>query len=200
MSGINASTLPWYLSRATGVVALVLMTAVLVLGLLVVRNGKLTGLPRFAVTGLHRNLSLVAVAFVALHVVTAIADSYVSIPVTAVIVPLTSGYERLALSLGAVSLDLTLAVIITSLIRARLNAGTWRAVHLLAYASWPVAWLHSYTAATDLHSGWLFALAVAALLAVAAAVAWRVIAAARDVPRAGRVPLIMSAVHRGGRR
>lgn len=200
MSGINASTLPWYLSRATGVVALVLMTAVLVLGLLVVRNGKLPGLPRFAVTGLHRNLSLVAVAFVALHVVTAIADSYVSIPVTAVIVPLTSGYERLALSLGAVSLDLTLAVIITSLIRARLNAGTWRAVHLLAYASWPVAWLHSYTAATDLHSGWLFALAVAALLAVAAAVAWRVIAAARDVPRAGRVPLIMSAVHRGGRR
>lgn len=200
MSGINASTFPWYLSRATGVVALVLMTAVLVLGLLVVRNGKLPGLPRFAVTGLHRNLSLVSVAFVALHVVAAIADSYVSIPVTAVIVPLTSGYERLALSLGAVSLDLTLALIITSLIRTRLGLRTWRAIHLLAYASWPVAWLHSYTAATDLHSGWLFALAVAALLAVVAAVAWRVIAAARDVPRAGRVPALMSVVHRGGRR
>lgn len=200
MSGINASTFPWYLSRATGVVALVLMTAVLVLGLLVVRNGKLPGLPRFAVTGLHRNLSLVSVAFVALHVVAAIADSYVSIPVTAVIVPLTSGYERLALSLGAVSLDLTLALIITSLIRTRLGLRTWRAIHLLAYASWPVAWLHSYTAATDLHSGWLFALAVGALLAVAAAVAWRVIAAARDVPRAGRVPALMSVVHRGGRR
>lgn len=196
MSGINASTLPWYLSRATGIVALVLMTAVLVLGLLVARNGKLPGLPRFAVTGLHRNLSLVSVVFVALHVVTAIADSYVSIPVTAVIVPLTSGYERLALSLGAISLDLTIALIITSLIRTRLRVRTWRAIHLLAYASWPVAWLHGYTAATDLHSGWLFALAIAALLAVVAAVAWRLIAAARDVPRAQRVGHLMSAVHR----
>lgn len=196
MSGINASTLPWYLSRATGVVALVLMTAVLVLGLLVVRNGKLTGLPRFAVTGLHRNLSLVSVAFVGVHIVTAIADSYVSIPIAAVIVPLTSGYERLALGLGAVSIDLTLALIITSLIRSRMNQKTWRGVHLLAYLSWPVAWLHGYTAAKDMQSGWLFALTFAMLLAVVAAVAWRLIAASRDTPRAQRVGQVMSAVHR----
>jgi len=196
VSGINPSTLPWYLSRATGVVALVLMTVVLVLGLLVARNGRLPGLPQFAVTGLHRNLSLLSVVFVAVHIVTAIADSYVSIPITAVIVPLTSGYERLALSLGAVSLDLTLAVIITSLIRSRLNLKTWRAVHLLAYASWPVAWLHGYTAAADLQSGWLFGLAAVCLLAVIAAVAWRLIAAARDIPRAERVGHLMSAVHR----
>lgn len=196
VSGINSSTLPWYLSRATGVVALVLMTAVLVIGLLVARNGKLPGLPQFAVTGLHRNLSLVSVAFVAVHIVTAIADSYVSIPLTAVIVPLTSGYERLALSLGAVSIDLTLAVIITSLVRARMGAKTWRAIHLLAYISWPVAWLHGYTAAKDMQSGWLFALAVASLLAVVAAVAWRLIAASRDTPRAERVGQVMSAVHR----
>ena len=75
--------MPWYASRATGVIALLLMTAVVLLGLLVARNGKLPGMPRFAVTGLHRNLSLTAVAFVALHVLTAIADSYVSIPLTA---------------------------------------------------------------------------------------------------------------------
>lgn len=196
MSGINSSTLPWYLSRATGVVALVLLTAVMLIGLLVVRNGRLPGLPRFAVTGLHRNLSLVAVAFVAVHVVTAITDSFVSIPVTAVVVPLTSGYERLALSLGAISIDLTLALIITSLVRGRLNQKTWRGIHLLAYAIWPVAWLHGYTAAKDLQSGWLFALAIAALLAVAGAAAWRLVAAARDTPRAERVGHLMSAVHR----
>lgn len=196
MNGITASTLPWYVSRATGVVSLLLMTAVLLLGLLVVRNGKLPGLPRFAVTGLHRNLSLTALVFVGAHVLTAIADSFVSIPVTAVIIPLTSGYERLALGLGAVSLDLTLAVIITSLIRTRLSPGLWRAVHLLAYLSWPVAWLHGYTAAKDMRSGWLFALAIATLLAVVAAAGWRVASAARDVPRAERVGLLMAAIHR----
>ncbi|MFY9846049.1 MAG: ferric reductase, partial [Trebonia sp.] len=65
MSGINSSTALWYASRATGVVALLLLTAVLLLGLLVTRQGRLPGLPRFAVTGLHRNLSLIAVVFVA---------------------------------------------------------------------------------------------------------------------------------------
>ena len=196
MSGISSSTLPWYVSRATGVVSLLLMTAVLLIGLLVVRSGKLPGLPRFAVTGLHRNLSLLAVVFVFLHVVTAVLDSYVHIPLTAVVIPLASGYERLALSLGAISVDLTIVLIVTSLIRSRINPRTWRVVHLLAYLSWPVAWLHSYTAATDMHSGWMFLLAVADLLVVVLAVGWRLAAAARDVPRAERVGHLMSAVNR----
>ena len=79
MSGTTAF---WYASRATGVVALLLLTAVLVLGILVNRQGRLPGLPRFAVTSLHRNISLLAVAFVTVHVLTAVLDTYVSIPVT----------------------------------------------------------------------------------------------------------------------
>ena len=200
MSGINSSTLPWYASRATGVIALLLMTAVVLLGLLVARNGRLPGLPRFAVTGLHRNLSLTAVVFVALHVLTAVADGYVSIPLTATFIPLASGYERLALGLGAVSLDLSLAIIVTSLLRSRLKPKTWRAIHLLAYVSWPVAWLHSFTAATDMRHGWMLALAVADLLLVVAAVLWRLAAAARDIPRAQRVGTLMDAVHRPANR
>lgn len=196
MSGINSSTALWYASRATGVVALLLMTAVILLGLLVARNGKLPGLPRFAVTGLHRNLSLTAVAFVALHVLTAITDGYVSIPLIAMFVPLASGYESLEVGLGAVSLDLALAVIVTSLVRSRLNPKAWRAIHLLAYVSWPVAWLHSFTAATDMHHGWMLMLAVADLLLVVAAVLWRLAAAARDVPRAERVGALMATVHK----
>jgi sulfoxide reductase heme-binding subunit YedZ len=192
--------MPWYASRATGVIALLLMTAVVLLGLLVARNGKLPGMPRFAVTGLHRNLSLTAVAFVALHVLTAIADSYVSVPLTAAFIPLASGYERLAMGLGAVSLDLALAVIVTSLVRSRLNPKAWRAIHLLAYVSWPVAWLHGFTAATDMRHGWMLALAVADLLLVAAAAGWRVAAAARDIPRAQRVGILMEAVHRPANR
>jgi DMSO/TMAO reductase YedYZ heme-binding membrane subunit len=189
----------WYISRATGVVALLLMTAVLLLGLLVSRQGRLPGLPKFAVTGLHRNLALIAVAFVGLHVVTAVADGYVNIPLISVIVPLSSSYERLWLALGAVSLDLSLAIIVTSLVRNRLSRKAWKAVHWLAYLSWPVAWLHSYGSASDLKGGWLFLLAIADLLVVVVAVGWRLAAAARDVPRAERVGLLMAAVHQRGR-
>ena len=71
MTGINSTAL-WYASRATGVVTLLLLTAVVVLGILVNRQGRLPGLPSFAVTGLHRNISLLAVAFLVIHVVTAI--------------------------------------------------------------------------------------------------------------------------------
>lgn len=195
VSGINSSTALWYTSRATGVVSLLLMTAVLLIGLLVTRQGRLPGLPRFAITGLHRNMSLIAVVFVALHVLTAVADGYVTIPLTAAVVPLTSGYERFWLSLGAVSLDLSLAMIVTSLLRRHLSRRVWRVVHLLAYLSWPVAWLHSFGASKDLQHGWLFLMTVACAVAVGAAVIWRLADAARDVPRAERVGLLMSAVH-----
>jgi methionine sulfoxide reductase heme-binding subunit len=177
----------WYASRATGIVSLLLLTAVLVLGILVNRQGRLPGLPRFAVTGIHRNLSLLSVVFIVVHIVTAVLDSYVHIPLLSAVVPFTSGYERLWLGLGAVSLDLMLAMIVTSLLRGRLNRTVWRAIHLLAYASWPVAFAHSLGSSTDLQQGWLLGLAIACAAITAAALAWRLAHAARQVPRAGLV-------------
>ncbi len=200
MSGINSSTALWYMSRATGVVALLLLTAVMLLGLLVTRQGRLPGLPRFAVSGLHRNLSLLATAFVAVHVLSAVTDGYVNIPITAALVPLASHYERLWLGLGAVSFDLMLAAVVTSLLRRHLSRKAWRVVHLTAYVSWPVAWLHSVFSSSDLRHGLLFYLAVACAVAVIAAALWRVSAAGKDVPRAERVGLLMSAVHNKGQR
>ena len=188
----------WYASRATGIVALLLLTAVLVLGILVNRQGRLPGLPRFAVTDLHRNLSLLSVAFIAVHILTAVADSYVHIPLLSAVVPFASGYERLWLGLGAISLDLMAAMIVTSLLRGRLNRVVWKAVHLLAYASWPIAFAHSLGSSKDLQQGWLLVLAIACAAAVAAALIWRLAHAARQVPRAGRVAAVFAqhAAHR----
>jgi sulfoxide reductase heme-binding subunit YedZ len=184
----------WYASRATGVVALLLLTGVMVLGMLVNRQGRLPGLPKFAVTGLHRNLSLLAVVFVAIHVLTAVADGYVNIPILSAVVPFTSSYERLWLGLGAVSLDLMIAVIVTSLLRRHLSRRAWQMVHLLSYLSWPVAWVHSFWASGDLQRGVLFILALLCAIAVVVALAWRLATAARDVPRAERVGTIMDAI------
>jgi methionine sulfoxide reductase heme-binding subunit len=189
---MNGTTAFWYASRATGIVALLLLTAVLVLGLLVTRQGRLPGLPRFAVTSLHRNLSLLAVAFVAVHVLTAVADSFVSISLAAAVIPFVSSYEPLWLGLGAVSLDLMAAMIVTSLLRSHIGRRTWRAVHWLAYLSWPVAVVHSIFASQDLQHGALLYLGLACIAAVLAALAWRVARARAEVPRAGRVPELMA--------
>jgi len=189
MSGTTAF---WYASRATGIVALLLLTAVLVLGILVNRQGRLPGLPRFAVTSLHRNISLLAVAFIAVHVLTAVLDTYVHIPILATLVPLASGYERLWLSLGAISFDIMLAMIITSLVRGRLNRKLWRVVHLLAYVCWPVAFAHSIGSSRDLQHGWMLDLSIGCALIVAAAVIWRLARAARQLPRAARVAAVLA--------
>jgi predicted ferric reductase len=186
------NTVFWYTSRATGIVSLLLLTAVLVLGILVNRQGRLPGLPRFAVTGIHRNLSLLSVAFIAVHIVTAVADTYVHIPLLSAVVPFTSGYERLWLGLGAISLDLMAAMIVTSLLRGRINRSLWRAVHVLAYASWPIAFAHGLGSSNDLQRGWPLGLSAACALVVAAATVWRLAHAARQAPRASRVAAVMA--------
>jgi DMSO/TMAO reductase YedYZ heme-binding membrane subunit len=157
------------------------------LGILVNRQGRLPGLPRFAVTGIHRNLSLLSVVFIAVHIVTAVLDTYVHIPLLSAVIPFASGYERLWLGLGAIALDLMMAMIVTSLLRGRLNRVVWKAVHLHAYASWPLTFAHSLGSSKDLQQGWLLGLSIACAAAVAAAVTWRLAQAARQVPRAGRV-------------
>ena len=185
MTGITHTAL-WYASRATGVVTLVLLTAVVVLGMLVNRQGRLPGLPRFAVTGLHRNLSLLSAVFLVFHVLTAIADPYVTIGLAATVLPFTSPYKPFWLGLGALSLDLIAALILTSLIRARMNRRIWRGIHWLAYAAWPLAVLHTIGSSTDSHSGVVLAVLVSCVVAASAAAAWRVNHAARQTPRARR--------------
>jgi DMSO/TMAO reductase YedYZ heme-binding membrane subunit len=187
------STVFWYASRATGVVALVLLTVVFAIGIAISRQSGVPGLPRFAVTDLHRNLSLLAVAFVGVHVLTAVLDTYVSIPALAIVIPFTSGYERFWLGLGAIALDGFLALIVTSLVRGRLNRTAWRAIHLAAYLCWPVAFLHSLYGSGDLRQGLLFDIALGCALIVAVAVPWRLVSVARRLPRASRVAAELAA-------
>jgi methionine sulfoxide reductase heme-binding subunit len=178
----------WFASRATGVISLILFSVVAILGILVNRQGRLPGLPRFAVTGLHRNLSLLTVAFLGTHIITAIVDGYAQIPWLSTVVPFSSGYERFWIGLGTVALDLFIAVIVTSLLRDRMKPAIWRAIHWLAYVSYPVIVAHSLGASKDLRSGWLLALTLGTVFTVVTAIGYRVIHALSDVPRHSRVP------------
>jgi sulfoxide reductase heme-binding subunit YedZ len=192
LNGITSSTALWYASRDTGVIALVLLTAVLVLGIVINRQGRLPGLPRYGATSLHRSVSLLSVAFVAIHIGTAIADPFVSIGIAASVVPFVSPYEPFWLGVGAVSSDLMVALIVTSLLRRHIGRQTWRAVHWLAYLTWPVAFAHSIGSSPDLRHGSLLDLGAACLLAVIAAVAWRVSRSLQATPPAERAAAVLA--------
>jgi len=167
----------WYSSRATGLVALVLLTGTVVLGALNTGRVASPGWPRFVVSAVHRNFSLIAVAFVVVHVATAVIDPYAGIGWLDAVVPFGSVYRPLWLGLGAVAGDLLLAILITSLLRQRLGVRLWRLVHWVSYACWPLAVVHGLgTGTTDRHTTWVIALDVLCVLAVTAAVARRVFA------------------------
>ena len=115
--------------------------------------------PRFVVSGLHRNVTLLALAFVGVHVLTTVLDGYAPIGLQDAVSRSSSRYRPIWLGLGAVAFDLLLAVIVTSLLRARLGYRAWRLVHWLAYASWPVALVHALGTGSDARAGWFGLLA-----------------------------------------
>jgi methionine sulfoxide reductase heme-binding subunit len=172
----------WYLTRSSGVVALLLMTGAVVLGVLDVRRVSSPQWPRFVLDTLHRNVSLLAVVFLGVHVITSVLDSFASIPLLDAFVPFVGSYRPFWLGLGALSFDLLLAVIVTSLLRRRVGYRSWRAVHALTYLSWPIALLHGLGTGTDVSSAWLLALCAVCVVAVLAAALARAIAALNEHP------------------
>ena len=163
----------WYTARATGVVALILLTLTVALGVAGTTRLSTPSLPRLVRSGLHRNISLLSVAFVATHVLTTVLDPYASISITSAIVPFSSHYRPFWLSLGTIAFDMLLALVLTSMVRTRLSYRAWRAVHWLAYASWPIALWHGLGTGSDSKLSWLLVLDAVCVLVVAAAALWR---------------------------
>lgn len=164
----------WYASRATGAVGLILFTVAVVVGILTAGRAAVVGLPRAGVQRLHRSLSLVAIAFLTVHIVTAIVDGYVDIAWWDVVVPFAAGYDPFWVGLGTVAVDLLIAIGITSAVRRHLPLLLWRAVHLTAYAMWPIALLHGWgVAGGDGRQAWLIVVDIACAAAVLASLGYR---------------------------
>ena len=169
----------WYATRATGLVTLLLLTASMLLGIITAGRFASEKWPRFLTVGLHRNMTLLVLVFLALHVGTTVVDTYTSIPATAAVLPFASAYKAPWLGLGAVAADLLVAVLVTSLLRSRLGLRAWRRLHWLAYACWPVALAHGLGTGTDRRTLWVVAGTLGCVAAVAAAATWRLATTSR---------------------
>jgi methionine sulfoxide reductase heme-binding subunit len=187
MSGLLHGPFLWYATRAAGLVTLVLLTAGLALGILNAGRLGTQRWPRFVVQSLHRNISLLALAFLALHVGTTVIDSYTSIGLPDAFIPFLSSYKRWWLGLGALASDLMLTLAITSMLRHRIGQRLWRAIHWAGYLCWPVAMAHGLGTGTDHSQGWVVGLAIACGAAVAGSVAYRIARLARDPGTAGQI-------------
>lgn len=172
----------WYLTRGSGAVALILLTLTVALGIANVQRVRTATIPRFALQAVHRNVSLLAVMFVVIHIGTTLLDGYVHIRLIDAVVPFGASYRPFWLGLGAVALDLVIAVVLTSLVRRWLGYRAWRATHWLAYASWPVAVLHAIGTGSDAGATWMVVVFVVCAAVMAIAVIARIDEALRESP------------------
>jgi methionine sulfoxide reductase heme-binding subunit len=174
-----SSQLLWYTTRGAGAVSLVLLSAVVILGLLARLRFESRGWPRFLSAAVHGDLALMTLVFLVLHIVTAVVDPFTHLGLAA-LVPFGSYYRTLWLGLGAIAFELLIAIVATSLVRRHIGVRAWRAIHWLAYASWPVAVLHGIGTGTDNTALWMVVIDIVCVAAVGGALLWRMIAAPAD--------------------
>ncbi len=160
----------WYLARGTGAVSLVLLTGSVVLGIVGSVRFAAPRWPRFAIDSVHRDVSLLVLVVLAIHVITSVLDGFAPISLLDGVVPFVTPYRPLWMGLGTLAFDLLLAIAVTSLVRRRLGYRAWRAIHWLAYASWPVAVLHGLGTGSDVKQWWMLGLTAACIVAVLLAV------------------------------
>jgi sulfoxide reductase heme-binding subunit YedZ len=165
----------WYAMRGTGMVALGLLTLTTVLGMLSTARITWTVWPRFATQALHRSTALLGTTLLAAHVLTAVLHSYIDIRLLDALLPFASAYRPFWVGLGTVSVDLSIAVLVTSLVRHhplvrdRLGQKGWRSIHLLSYLAWGLGVLHGLGIGTDARTTWGAATFTVCVGAVAAA-------------------------------
>lgn len=185
----------WYTTRGAGAVTLILLTTVVILGILSALRVQSPRWPAFLTTGLHRNLALMTLVFLALHIVTAVIDPYTNLGWAAALIPFASYYRTFWLGLGVIAFELMVAIVATSLVRDQVGRRAWKTIHWLTYAVWPVAVAHGLGTGTDSWSAWMLAITAACVAAVVVAVIIRITTGSTD-PLAGARTDFRAAVDR----
>ncbi len=148
---VNNTKFLWYTSRATGVIALVLLGIVLTLGILTASKSTPLGIGKFIGPDLHRRLSISTLVFLVAHIISAILDPFVTVGLGAAVIPFAAKYRPLWVGLGTVSFDLLLVIVATSVVRHKFNHRVWKKIHYLSWVVVSLVLFHALGTGSDAH-------------------------------------------------
>jgi methionine sulfoxide reductase heme-binding subunit len=177
-----SSEVAWYAARAGGLVAYVVLTTGMVVGIALAGH-KVRRLPRFAVEDVHRFLGLLAGVFISIHIAGILLDTVVPFSLAQVLIPFTADYRPLTTGLGIVAMEVLVALALTNRFRRKLPHRVWRTLHGLNFVVWVLASAHGVLTGTDRDQVWVQALYAVSAAAVVGALVWR-LRGARLVPSA----------------
>jgi DMSO/TMAO reductase YedYZ heme-binding membrane subunit len=166
-SGADSKTV-WYVIRATGIIAYVLLAISVVLGLLITGRVVPSGRPRVDVYEIHLFTSLLALAFALAHALSLLLDNFVTFSPVQILVPFTSNYRPFSVALGIVGIYLTAAVYGSFWIRRRIGYRRWRVFHYMTFAAFVLLTIHGILSGADAHTAWMIVIVIAACLTVTA--------------------------------
>ncbi|HET8626223.1 MAG TPA: ferric reductase-like transmembrane domain-containing protein [Thermomicrobiales bacterium] len=185
MTSTAGTQLYWFVGRGSGIVAYLLLTAIVTLGIALSRRWHAPAWPRLVVHELHRWATITFYAFLGVHTLMMLLDPFIGFSVADVTIPFVSGYRTLWLSLGIIAGELALALGASVLVRDRIGYRAWHLLHGLAYPIFLLSLLHALGTGTDTRTPWALALYGGSLALVLAATAWR-LAPARALPEPSR--------------
>jgi sulfoxide reductase heme-binding subunit YedZ len=174
----------WFLARATGLTAYVLLTSSVLAGLTVKSKPLGRRIKAAVATDVHRFLALLGLGAVALHGLVLTLDQTVKMPLAALLVPGLSPYRPLATGLGVLAAELMVLIYASFSLRRRIGMRSWRRLHYLTFGVFAAATVHGLAAGTD---RWAFGLYAGSVAAVCALTAWRILTkGATHVPHRDR--------------
>ena len=163
----------WYVVRAGGVLAYLLLSASVILGLLLSSRAKLAGWPRFALEDVHGYVGMLAGVFIVIHGGALLVDSYMPFSLTSLLVPGADSYRPVSVAFGVVAAELLAALAVTNRYRKMLSHRFWRRAHYLNFAVWVFALVHGIAAGSDRATVWALALYIGTAAVVAGLTAGR---------------------------
>lgn len=165
----------WFATRGAGLMTWAVAAGSVVLGLLMSSKlmGKQPGFPWLL--DLHRFFSTLTSVFLALHLVTLWADSFVEFGPVELFVPFTSEWRPVAVAWGVLSLYLMAAVELSSLVRDRIPDRAWHRIHLLSYLSLVFGTVHAWQAGSDVRNPIVLAFGLAMLALIVGLTVFRIV-------------------------
>jgi predicted ferric reductase len=139
----------WYVTRASGIIAYLLLWFSTILGLAVTSKYLDGMLDRLFTYDFHEFISLLSVGFTIVHVIVLMHDLYMPYSLAQILVPFISPYRPFWVGVGVISFYIILLVTITFYLRNRIGRGAFRAIHVLSLVGYIGVTLHGYYSGTD---------------------------------------------------
>jgi predicted ferric reductase len=173
----------WYLSRAAGLCAYVVLVVNMALGLALSMPLLERWVMKWRIFDLHQFTGLMVVGLLALHVFVLLGDQYLGYTVPQLLVPFLSPYRPLSIALGVFGLYLTLVVTFTFYVRRQIGQRTWRLIHYGSFAVFALGLLHGILSGTDTGATWAIAIYAVSALLIGGLTWWRFNTAGSPPPR-----------------